>query len=55
MTVSNELADVLKQACQEVEKWHPWQRSLDPEGSQAEKRNAVSSEQSAPITEPTQG
>jgi hypothetical protein len=32
MKVSDELANVLKQACEEVNSWEPWQRSKDPQG-----------------------
>lgn len=34
MTISDELATVLKQACKEVDTWEPWQRSRDPQGSE---------------------
>jgi hypothetical protein len=34
MKATTELADVLKQACQEVNSWHEWQRSSDPQSSQ---------------------
>lgn len=36
MKVTEELADLLKQACQEVDSWEPWQRSRDPQGSETE-------------------
>jgi hypothetical protein len=36
MKVSNQLTNVLKQACKEVNSWDQWQRSLDPLGSQIE-------------------
>jgi hypothetical protein len=32
MKLSNELSDVLKQACLEAETWQDWQRSRDPQG-----------------------
>jgi len=36
MKVSKELADVLKQASEEVEKWPQWKRSLDPIGDKSQ-------------------
>jgi hypothetical protein len=36
MKVSNQLTNVLKQACKEVNTWDQWQRSLDPHASQNE-------------------
>jgi hypothetical protein len=36
MKVSVELANVLKQACEEVNSWEPWQRSRDPQGAGGE-------------------
>jgi hypothetical protein len=32
MTVPEELADLLKEACRQVDAWQPWQRSRDPQG-----------------------
>jgi hypothetical protein len=34
MTISEELATVLKQVCKDVDSWEPWQRSRDPQGSE---------------------
>jgi hypothetical protein len=31
--VSKELADLLNKVSEEVSKWEPWQRSLDPLGT----------------------
>ena len=36
MKISKELADVLKQASEEVETWPKWKRSLDPIGDKSE-------------------
>lgn len=32
--ISRELAEILEEANSEVERWAPWQRSLDPHGSE---------------------
>jgi len=36
MKISKELADVLREACNEVDRWPQWKRSLDPLGSKAD-------------------
>jgi len=35
MKISKELADVLKQASEEVDTWPKWKRSLDPIGDKS--------------------
>jgi len=36
MKISKELADVLREACKEVDRWPQWKRSLDPLGSKTD-------------------
>jgi hypothetical protein len=47
MKVSTELANVLKQACQEVNSWEPWQRSRDPQGADGENSRMRANESNA--------
>jgi hypothetical protein len=47
--ISKELSEILEEANSEVERWAPWQRSLDPHG--AELLRAGESEDDSPDTE----
>jgi hypothetical protein len=44
MKVSKELAEVLRQASEEVDAWPQWKRSLDPIGDEARDRERCESE-----------
>lgn len=37
MKVAKELAEVFADACKHVDSWEGWQKSLDPQGSEAVK------------------
>jgi hypothetical protein len=48
MKVSKELADVLRQASEEVDAWPKWKRSLDPIGEISQNANQKELETKAP-------
>jgi hypothetical protein len=48
MKVSKELADVLRQASEEVDAWPKWKRSLDPIGERSQHADQEELESKAP-------
>lgn len=47
MTVSEDLADLLKNACRQVDAWESWKRSRDSQASETEEDLKLSSSQSS--------